>query len=368
MSHKYLAAVILVILSFSLVLSCASCGPPSFSSTQVKQMEDIVQTAMSKGNIPGVIVGIWTPQGVWVKSFGKADIDKGTAMNTADKVRIASNTKTVVATVLLQLVQEGKVSLDDKLSKYVPIVKDADNITVRQNLQMTSGTYSFTEDEQFGTDFTADPLMAITPEQEIEIANKHDNYFPPGQGCHYSDTNYEIAGLIIEKVTGNKLEDEVTNQVIKPLNLDKTEFPTTPDITGAHSKGYVLQNGKLVDYTRVNPAIPWGGGAMVSNLYDVKTWVKALVSGKLLDKSMHDEQMKTVVMGKGVGYGLGIADMGGFWGHNGSIFGFNSVMLYNPDRDATFVVMCNKSDNESDEATKIVAPLIKVVYPSGVKK
>jgi D-alanyl-D-alanine carboxypeptidase len=345
------------------------CGAPSFSSTQIKQMEDIAKTAMATENIPGVIVGIWTPEGVWVESFGKSDIDKGTALNTADKVRIASNTKTVVATVVLQLAQEGKLSLDDRLSKFVPMVKDADKITVRQNLQMTSGTFSFTEDEQFGRDFTADPLMDLTPEQEIEIANKHDNYFPPGQGWHYSDTNYEIAGLIIEKVTGNKLEDEVRTRVIGQLGLGKTEFPTTPDIAGEHSLGYVLQDGKLVDYTRVNPAIPWGGGAMVSNLYDVKAWMNALVSGSLLDRSMHEEQMKVVDTGGGIKYGLGVAEFGGgFWGHNGSIFGFNSIMLRSPERDATFVVFANKSDNDSSEADKIAFALLKVVYPDVGKK
>ncbi|MHB8896823.1 MAG: serine hydrolase domain-containing protein [Candidatus Geothermincolia bacterium] len=368
MRRKHFMTPLLLILAISMVLLCASCGTTSFSSEQTKQMEDIVKTVMAKENIPGVIVGIWTPEGVWVKTFGKADISNGQAMSTSDKVRIASNTKTVVATVVLLLAQEGKLSLDDKLSKYVPMVKDADNITVRQNLQMTSGTFSFTEDEQFGKDFTADPLMNITPEQEIEIANKHDNYFPPGQGWHYSDTNYEIAGLIIEKVTGNKLADEVQSRVIKPLSLGKTSFPTTPDITGEHSMGYVLQNGKLVDYTRVNPAVPWGGGAMVSGLYDVKAWVTALVSGSLLDKGMHAEQMKTVGKG-GLKYGLGVADFGsGFWGHNGSIFGFSSIMMRNPERDATFVVFANKSDNESSEADQIAFALLKVVYPEVGKK
>jgi D-alanyl-D-alanine carboxypeptidase len=363
MRQRHVALLLTAALAAVVVLSCASCGTPSFSSAQQEQMEDIVKKAMSEQRIPGVIVGIWTPEGVWVKTFGESDIEKGTAMNTADKVRIASNTKTVVATVLLQLVQEGKLSLDDKLSKYVPMVKDADKITIRQNLQMTSGTFSFTEDEQFDEEFTADPLMRITPEQEIEIANRHDNYFPPGQGWHYSDTNYEIAGLIIEKVTGNKLEDEVRHRVIDKLDLVNTEFPVTPDMTGRHSRGYVLQDGKLVDYTRVNPGIPWGGGAMVSNLEDIRTWVEALAAGTLLDEQMHDEQLKTVDGGPNLKYGLGIADIAGYWGHDGSIFGFNSIMMRDPDKDATIVVLCNKSVNDSAESVEIAAQLVKVVYP-----
>lgn len=106
----------------------------------------------------------------------------------------------------------------------------------------------------------------------------------------------------------------------------------------------------------------------IGDLYDLKTRVKALVSGVLLDEGMHEEQMKTVEMSKGSRYGLGIADMGGFWGHNGSLFGFDSIMLYNPDREATFVVPCSRSTGESEEATEIGVSLIKAVYPNQGKK
>ncbi|MBU1671519.1 MAG: beta-lactamase family protein [Actinobacteria bacterium] len=369
MRKTHLLIPLVSLLLVSIVLACASCGSPSFSTEQVKQLEDIVEETMTAQNIPGVIVGIWTPEGTWVKAFGKADIEKGTPISTDDRVRIASNTKTFVATVVLQLVQEGKLSLDDKLSKFVPSVKDADNITIRQVLQMTSGTFSFTEDEQFDKDFTADPLMKLTPEQEIEIANKHDNYFPPGQGYHYSDTNYEIAGLLIERVTDNKVEEEIQTRVIEPLGLGDTSFPETPDITGKHSKGYVLQDGELVDYSRVEPSVPWAGGAMISNLDDMKAWAEALASGSLLDKQMHAEQSKTVKMGEGpAGYGLGVLDVNGFWGHEGAIFGFNTIFLRDPDRDATFIVFTNQSTNSAGDATAIVTALIKVVYPEMGRK
>ena len=145
-------------------------------------------------------------------------------------------------------------------------------------------------------------------------------------------------------------------------------MPISQGISGEHSNGYVLQDGKLVDYTRVDPSVPWGGGAMISDLYDMKSWAKALISGSLLDKQMHAEKMKTVDTGGGMKYGLGIADIGGFWGHDGSIFGFNSVFLRNPDLDASFVVFTNKSDNDSTEAMNIVTPLVKVIYPDLGKK
>jgi D-alanyl-D-alanine carboxypeptidase len=351
------------------VAGCASCGAPSFSAAQVNQMEDIVQKAMSAESIPGVVVGVWTPEGVWVKAFGKADVQTGASMETNDRVRIASNTKTFVATVLLQLAQEGKLSLDDTLDKYVPSVKDADKITLRQVLQMTSGTFSFTEDDEFGRQFEADPLMKLTPEQEIEIANKHENYFPPGGGYHYSDTNYEAAGLVIEKVTGNKVEDEVRARIIEPLGLGNTSFPETPDITGQHAKGYALKDGKLADYTRVDPSVPWAGGAMISNLYDMKAWAEALAAGKLLDGRMRAEQKKTVETGTGATeYGLGVLELDGFWGHTGAIFGYSSIFLRDPVRDATFIVFANKATNDSSEAPGIALALMKLIYPNMGKK
>jgi len=357
-------ALLLCLLVASLVPVCTSCGTLSFSADLVGQMETVVEQAMAAESIPGAIVGIWTPEGIWVKAFGRADIDTGAAMKTDDKVRIASNTKTFVATVLLQLAQEGKLSLDDKLDRYVPQVNDAGNMTIRQVLQMTSGTFSFTEDEQFNQQFEADPLMKLTPEQEIAIANKHDNYFPPGQGWHYSDTNYEVAGLVIEKVTGNKLEDEVRSRVIEPLGLGNTSFPETPDISGGHAEGYVLKDGKLVNFTRVDPSVPWAGGAMISNLADMKVWAESLASGSLLDERMLAEQKKTVNTGLGsTGYGLGILETNGFWGHTGAIFGYSSIFLRDPKRDATFVVFANKAMNDSAEAPNIAVALIRLVYP-----
>jgi D-alanyl-D-alanine carboxypeptidase len=327
-------------------------------------MEDIVTNTMNEKDVPGVIVGVWTPEGTFVEAFGEADIEKGTPMSIDDRVRIASNTKTFVATVVLQLAQEGRLSLEDRLSKFVPSVKDAENITIRQVLQMTSGTFSFTEDEQFDKDFTADPLMKLTPEQEIEIANKHDNYFPPGRGYHYSDTNYEIAGLLIEKVTGNKVEEEIRDRIIEPLGLKDTSFPETPDIAGKHSKGYVLQDGELLDYTRIEPSVPWAGGAMISNLDDMRIWAEALASGSLLGEQMRAEQMRTVKMGEGpAGYGLGVLDVNGFRGHEGAIFGFNTIFLRDPERDATFIVFTNQSTNSAGDSTAIVSALIRVVYP-----
>ena len=368
---KVLALLLVGTLLAVVVLSCSSCGAPSFSTEVQQKMEKVVDEVMSEENIPGVIVGVWIPgEGTWTKAKGKADIETGREMLRGDKVRIASNTKPFVATVILQLADEGKLSLDDKLEEFVPGVPYGNEITIRQICNMTSGIYSFTEDEQFDKEFTENPLIEITPQQEVDIALEHEPYFPPGQGWHYSDTNYEILGMIIEQVTGKKAGDELQKRIIEPLELENTSFPNTPDMPGEHSQGYAYKDGEgLVGYTRVNPDVPWTGGAMISDLYDMKTWAKALADGDLVSEKMHKEQLDWVDTGTGaMKYGLGVANLAGFIGHHGAIFGFNSVFFYLPEDDATMVVFTNKSTNSSNEAADIFLGLVKIVFPEKVPK
>ena len=363
-----------ILLSLVLVFTLSSCGEsetavPSFSADLQQQLRQMVEDSMVEQDIPGVIVGVWIPgRGEWVATFGEADIETGRAMTTADKMRIASNTKTFVATLVLQLADEGKLSLDDPLEKYIQDVPYGNEITLRNLLNMTSGIFSFSEDEDFLAAFTSDPLMELTPEEEVEIALSHPPNFAPGEEWEYSDTNYEILGIILEQVTGNAIEDEMRERIIEPLGLTSTSFPTTPDMPPGHARGYMLcEDGELEDYTMSSPSVPWAGGAMISDLEDLKVWVRALAAGELLSDEMHEQQLDWVDMpglenvdGK---YGLGIMSLAGFQGHNGAIQGYNSVMLYQPEADATIVVMGNKSTNFSNETVPIFSKLMNLLFP-----
>jgi len=367
-ARRLFVFLLLILLAFCL-LSCGDKSSPAFEQDLQRQMQQIVERAMAQQNIPGVVVGVWVPgRGEWVTAVGNADIETGRQMGTADKVRIASNTKTFVATLMLLLADEGKISLDDALEKYLSGVPNGDRMTLRHLLNMTSGIFSFTEDQTFMEEFTADPLMDITPWEELDIALSHPPDFPPGEGWHYSDTNYEILGIIAEQVTGNPIEVEIQRRVIEPLGLTGTSFPTTPDMPEGSAKGYVLsEGGELMDYTRVNPAVPWAGGAMISNLEDLKVWAKALATGELLSQQMHRQQLQWVAMpgAEKVGgkYGLGIMSMAGLLGHNGAIFGYNSVVMYLPEADATIVVLANKSTNSSEETMDIFFEIARLLFP-----
>ncbi len=367
-----LAALLAVPVSCGSGDQAADQAGEAFSEETQQSIEKIITDAMAAENIPGVIVGVWVPgQGTWVGARGEADTATGDVMDPAFTVRIASNTKTYTATAVLQLVDEGLLSLEDTLDKYVPRIPNADRITVRQLLNMTGGIYSYSEDEEFGRVFDTEPLKVWTDQEILDIVLAHQPDFEPGAGWHYSDSNYYLLGMIIEQVTGNPVESEIGDRVIDRLGLAGTWFPTGPDMPGTYAHGYMPagDNGSITEMTRIDPSAPWTGGAMVSNLEDMKTYVEALARGDLLSPAMQAERLQLVdVPESGIGYGLGIASIKGFLGHTGAINGYNSVLFSDPDTGSTLVVIANKSTNSSSEAVGIFIELGRLLFPERFPK
>jgi D-alanyl-D-alanine carboxypeptidase len=314
---KAITLLTAIILTTLLVSSCGSSGTakPSFSQDIQDQLDAALTTRMSEYNVPGAIVGLWVPgQGEWVVSKGKANIETGQAPVLTDKVRIGSVTKTFTATTVLLLAEEGKLSLDDKLSKYEPQVPNAENISVRQLLNMTSGLFNYTDDPVLWEMETADFNRVWTPQELVDIATKNPPNFPPGQQYGYCNTNYILLGMIIEKVTGNKIGDEIQERIIDKLGLTNTSYAYTGEMTGQYMHGYMPSevanpSSDLMDITTGNPS--WGGaaGAMISNLDDMKIWVKALAEGTLLTPEMHQEQVSFAPPNSS-SYGLGVMNGG----------------------------------------------------------
>jgi D-alanyl-D-alanine carboxypeptidase len=340
---------------------------PTFSPDIQKKMEQVIDENMASLKIPGVIVGVWVPgQGTWIKAKGKADISTGRDIKPSDKVRLASITKTFTITVLLQLVDEGKISLDDTMDKYISNVPNSDNITIRELCNMTSGLYNYNEDPGFDEIYINEPLHKWTPQELVNIALSHEPYFEPGKGYYYSNTNTLLIGMIIEQLTGNKLEMEIQNRIITPLGLKNTTFATTPDISGEYSHGYVDPNedGHLLDFTERDPSCAWSAGAIVSNLDDLYIWAGAVAEGTLLTQKTQQERLTWSGQTSNplFKYCLGIYYVGNFLGHNGEIRGYNNCMYYLPSRKATFIVFSNNGTG----ADKIFQELSKIVLPDDV--
>src|SRR5918998_514296 len=183
---------------------------PAYASTLQPQIEE----QMTNLRIPGALVYIDVPgEGTWIQAFGAGNLEASTPITPNDHVRIGSNTKTFTGTVILQLVDEGKLALDDPVSKYQLEVPNGENITIRQLLNMSSGLFNYAEDEEFNKTLDTEPQKVWKPEELVEIGFKHQPYFSPGDGFHYSNTNFILLGMIIEQLTGQPLEKEFQERI-----------------------------------------------------------------------------------------------------------------------------------------------------------
>ncbi|WP_372907267.1 serine hydrolase domain-containing protein [Saccharopolyspora indica] len=269
---------------------------------------------------------------------GTAELGGRTPPPLDGRVRAGSNTKAFVSVVVLQLVAEGKVGLDAPIEEHLPgLVRgegvDGRQITVRQLLQHTSGVPNYTAYLGVG-DLGELRDRYLQPRELLDIALAHPASFPPGERWEYSNTNYVLAGLLIERVTGRPVSEQVTDRVIRPIGLRDTYWPGIGDRTvqGPHPRGYAATaDGRVVDATEVDPGWAWAAGALISTNGDLNQFYRALLDGKLLPAEQL-AQMRTTVpadLADGTEYGLGLSKTplscgGEYWGHGGDIFGYET--------------------------------------------
>ncbi|MFD5917246.1 serine hydrolase domain-containing protein [Kitasatospora sp. NPDC058201] len=303
----------------------------------------------------------------WRDAAGVTDLDSGRPARADGRFRIGSITKTFVSTVVLQLADEGRLRLDDPVDRYLPgVVPNGGAITLRQVLNHTSGLYDYLEDPQFLFHDEASLRAFLAqgrwtnyrPEQLVTVGVQHAPYFAPGQGWHYSNTNYILTGMIIKKVTGHTWQREVEKRIVEPLNLDNTSFPGSwPGIPGPHAHGYVKLPEGPADVTLINPTVGDAAGNGISTTSDLDRFHAALFGGKLLSAARLAE-MTTAVPAPMIGahYGLGLIrydlPCGEVWGHTGGIPGFNSVLLGVRDGSRQFALSFNLLEGTETEETE----------------
>ncbi|CAM5395111.1 beta-lactamase [Streptomyces avidinii] len=347
---------------------------PQLTPAVAARLDAAVRRIMAETGTPGVIVGLWAPgKGSYVKAFGVADKATGAPMKTDLNMRIGSETKTFTVTALLELVDRGKVALDDPIGKYVSGVPNGDRITLRELAGMRSGLFNYSEDADFTKALESGSGRTFTPRQLLDYSFKHPVRFAPGAKFEYSNTNLILLGLLIEKVTGRPLHEVIQKDVLEPAGLHHTVFPTGAEFPAPHAHGYTddTASGKTVDSTGWNPSWGWAAGAMISDLEDLHSWARTLATGTLLTPATQAERLKTTPAGlPGAGYGLGIFDVQGWIGHNGSLPGYQSLTVYLPEAQATLVVLLNTdtsykgkepSASFGEAITQIVTP--DHVYP-----
>ncbi|MER8101054.1 serine hydrolase domain-containing protein [Kitasatospora sp. NPDC094016] len=292
---------------------------------------------------------------------GVGDLATGAKVPVDGQIRIGSNTKPFTAVVVLQLVAEGKVGLDSPVETYLPGLLRGDgidgrNITVRQLLQHTSGLPEYVNKDSILTS----PKRYYEPRELLDSALAQKAHFAPGTRWEYNNTNYLTAGLIIQKVTGRPLGEEINRRIVDRIGLRHTYFPTPGDmsIREAHPKGYNQNaDGSFRDYTELDPSWGWAAGAVVSTTTDLNSFFTALLGGRLLPAAQLAEMRTTVPadgVGPGVRYGLGLMSRplscGGLsWGHGGTIPGYRTAGGATDDGRATSIAVTMIPSDEAGE-------------------
>jgi D-alanyl-D-alanine carboxypeptidase len=355
----------------SLAMQATPLADPELAFPVADQVafEAIVDGALAATATPGALVGIWYPgRGTWLKAAGIGDIETGSPISLDDHVRIASITKTFVATVILQLAGEGLLALDDPLEAHIAGIPNGPEITIRQVLAMSAGIHDYVTEPEFVAGYSADPMFPYTPQDALAVMRASTPDFAPGERVQYSNSNYVLLGLIAESLTSASIGELIADRISGPLGLRTTTFATTPDLPTPFAHGY--DGGEpgtpLRDVSRSNPDVAWASGAMVSTLGDLGTWAKALAEGSLLAPAMQEERLAFGLLQAEpieVGYGLGILTFGGLLGHNGGIAGYSLWMVHEPASGATVVIVTNRGGAEAGTSDQIFGPLAGYLFP-----
>ncbi|MES5820650.1 serine hydrolase domain-containing protein [Streptomyces sp. RG80] len=350
----------------------ADCPPHGFDRELTARLDKAIEKVRRQAGIPGVVAGLWMPgKGSYVRATGVADTATREPMTTGVYTRIGSETKTFTVTALLELVDDGRVGLDDPISRYIHGVPRGSRITLRHLAEMRSGLFPYTADATFQHDLLSDPRRSFTPRQVLAYGFKHKNTSAPGKKFEYSNTNLVLLGLVVEKVSGLRLADFLDRRVLRPARLSHTLLPRGFEFPLPHSRGYTNQTltGEVTDSTDWNPSWAWAAGGMISDLHDLRRWAKIVATGTLLRPETQAQRLKTLPTGiPGTSYGLGIFDSGGWIGHNGSIPGYQTVTVYLPSKKATLVLMINTDiAYQGQEPSSLLARAItEIVTPDNV--
>jgi D-alanyl-D-alanine carboxypeptidase len=314
-----------------------------------QQLDDIV----GDDGLPGIIAEVRTAEDTWFAAAGVADTGSGRPRRREEHFRVGSVTKTFTATMTLQLAAQRRLSLEDAVERWLPGLvhghgHDGRTITIRQLLGQTSGVFNYSMDPELlaaesGPAFLDGRHDRYRPEDLVRTAMGHPPAFAPGTCWGYSNTNYILAGMIIERVTGRTFADELAERITGPLGLTGTYLPDDETtVREPHARNYTTAllpgpGSPVYDATELHPSKAWTAGGMVSTLSDLNGFFSALFSGRLLPPQQHRELLATRSTAGGnwlpnTEYGLGVyaetlPEGTVVWGNGGAITGTWTISL-----------------------------------------
>jgi D-alanyl-D-alanine carboxypeptidase len=366
-----LAGALLAMLAAALLL-VAPAQAKQLSKADRQFVDATVEAAMQEEGQPGVSISISGPKGDYTRAYGVRDLERGRPLRLSDHFHMGSITKTFTATAILRQVDKGRLRLTDNLDEFVEGIPNGNEITVRQLLAMQSGVFEYQADPNFGQEIGEDLLAPFGPWDVVRILRRNLPQFAPGASTQYTNSNYVLLGLILEQVTGKSAEDAITKEVIKPLGLRDTSFPTTPRIPNPFTHGYCGAPGALADCTEFTPGIVWAAGAMITTIGDLHTYSRALGTGALLSPWLQAQRLQFNEIPYGLegpatfGYGLGMIRFGRWLGHNGSVPGFGTEAFFEPQTGAVIAGMENLQTPTLSIFSRTFERIADHLYPGSV--
>jgi D-alanyl-D-alanine carboxypeptidase len=266
----------------------------------------------------------------------------GRPATTADHFRVGNVYEAMTSTMLLQFVEQGRVHLDDPVSKWFPSIPNADQVTLEMLARSASGYADYVTTDSFVQSFNADPFRKWQPQELIDIGTSQPLLFAPGTSWAFSDTNFMILGQILERVGGKPLGETTSAAILRRLDLRNTVYTPTASITPPVLHGYDAGRGVYEDSTFWDPSWVTGNGSLTSNLADMGRWARALGTGELVSRKSHRTQVGDVNVGLGPNtpehhYGLGTLVVNGWILSNPQLVGYAGVAAYLPSKKITVV-------------------------------
>ena len=361
------------------IVAACSIGSVGASATALKPFDpvafkDTVEATAKELMVPGAMVLLHTPQGDFVFGYGTTELGVTIAPRANTHFRAASNTKTMTAVVIVQLAQEGKLRLDDPVSKYVSGVSNGDNVTIAELLRMRSGLYDLTEAPEVAASLDHDPTKVWTPEELLALAFKRPPLFAPGKEYDYCNTNYVLRGLIAEKIAGEPLAGLFQNRLFGPLGMKHTLLPpsTSNTIPEPYAHGYLYgsssyalsdapypadlqvaaKSGTLKPNDDTSKILPTPRRPAASSLPQMISppgyvrWSGAKFSTPTISANGSTAlncKIQVILAVSKYGYGISLLTFGpnSIYFHGGEMPGYNSFMGHDPVNDVTLIVWTN---------------------------
>ena len=384
-----------IIIVFLLLLSISSCikdevlaprffdcnlsfADSSYANISNLKYQNLLNEIKSSG-VPGILLAIQTPaEGMWLGSAGKADLKSNIDLQECNITRVGSTVKTFTATTIFLLQEEGKLSLDDKITDYlseedIKNIENAEKATIRQLLNHSSGIFNYIQNLQFQTGSLNDLIREWSQNDLLSYARNKKAYFPPGEDVLYSNTNYVLLGMIISSIEGKPFYEVFEEKIFIPLNLTSTQFAAKDPIPDGIIRGYVdfYSNLHVINATYYSG---WdyytADGGLISNAYDLNTFLTSLFQGEIIAQNSLNEMMEWKKPKEEdpdffpISYGPGIFKMETQWGdayfHSGDAIGYYACMTHFPEKNTTICWAVNGNYGKIDEFTSSKTAMEKI--------